>query len=124
LKHEYLAAKNNRACILAASGRLDDAVRIWNHLENNPSYLTPEYAAFNLGNALFRDGDLKGAEDAYARAVEYNPSFLQARFALARLFSERGLYSLAEKEITVLEELGCGVEKIANLKNLLKERRK
>lgn len=71
------------ARIYINKGRLDDAIR-----EAQKGALlpppTPE-AAYWLGQAYQTKGDMQAAKDAYARALEINPEYFQARDAMAAL---------------------------------------
>uniref|UniRef100_UPI001E4D7B02 tetratricopeptide repeat protein n=1 Tax=Methylobacterium sp. Leaf118 TaxID=2876562 RepID=UPI001E4D7B02 len=54
-----------RAAALYAAGRYAEAIAIYR--------MQGRRGAYNLGNALARSGDLKGALDAYDEALAYNP---------------------------------------------------
>ena len=47
-------------------------------------------AAFNRGHALLNEGDVAGAENEFARAVEHQPDSIDAQLILARLRFMRG----------------------------------
>ena len=61
--------------------------RTW--LERNP---TPQnhLAYFNLGVLLFSEGDLNAAREAYLRALQMAPAFLQPRFNLGLTYERMG----------------------------------
>lgn len=48
------------------------------------------FVHFNLGVALYREGDLPGAQASYRQAIELMPSFLQARLSLGLLHERQG----------------------------------
>lgn len=54
-------------------------------------------AYFNLGLLLSNDGDLKGAEEAYQKAIALKPDFIQAYANLGSVFERAGRYGEALK---------------------------
>ncbi|GLS42418.1 tetratricopeptide repeat protein [Methylobacterium brachythecii] len=72
-----------RAAALYEAGRYADAIAIFR--------AQGKRGAYNLGNALARSGDLKGAVDAYDDALAYNPRDADAqanRSLVAKLIEE------------------------------------
>lgn len=62
------AIAGDLATCLFYTGRTDEAIALAREiLDNNPDYAT---VWFNLGNFLQTTGDLEGAKEAYAKAVE------------------------------------------------------
>lgn len=75
---------------LVAGSRQSDAIRLyrdWLAGVNSPL----AYAAwFNLGHLLGNAGELDAAMDAYRRALEQNPAFVQARLNLGNVLERLG----------------------------------
>ncbi len=61
--------------------------------------------AFTEGNALFSQGNLDAAEEAFRRALRANPQHGPAAFSLAKLYHERGEDSRALLELGSAERL-------------------
>jgi Tfp pilus assembly protein PilF len=94
--------RNNMAMICVEMGSLQEAYR---HLEDAHG---PAIAHYNLGHLLLQKGDLGGAAGAFARALEVNPGFTDAREMLAGLegtgpadaYPGGGLASLPERRFS------------------------
>jgi tetratricopeptide (TPR) repeat protein len=78
----------------AAKGEVDAAVEAFrNALDHNP--LNPRIHA-SLGKIYFSEKNLYfEAVQAYERAVELDPAFLEARLGLGEVYEEKGLYKEA-----------------------------
>lgn len=101
---------NNKACLLAEIGaknlnenNIKQALEIWQSLEDDKSYLTPEVALFNQSKVFLRKNCLDLAKDKLAQAINISPSFLDAHYYLALVSYKLKDISLAKDEIkTVL----------------------
>lgn len=74
---------NNYACMLAESGKSDEALEIWKKLVSSDDYLTPEVALINQGKVLMKRGHLKKARKSFSKALTYAPGYLDAQYFLA-----------------------------------------
>ena len=102
-------ACSNLAIICKATGRLDEAISLWNQaLALRRNY--PE-AHFNLGNALKDKGRLEEAVVSYRETIAINPKFVSAYNNLGLALREQGK----------LEEAVANYEKALALKPDLAE---
>ena len=62
------------------------------------------FACFNLGVALFGEGDLAGARQAYEKAIQLAPGFIQPRFNLGLVFERLGQPDAAVEEWRWIEQ--------------------
>jgi tetratricopeptide (TPR) repeat protein len=83
----------------AAEDRGDSDVA--EHLFRQAIDLEPHMAAAltNLGNLLYRQGELEEARGLYERALEHDPSQPEARYNLANLMTDLGETDLAVAEL-------------------------
>lgn len=87
LKCEIL---NNKACLFAQVGmfnkqdfKVNQALDIWQKLERDKDYLTPEVAFFNQSKIFVYKNDYKNAKEKLQRAVQISPNYLDAHYYLA-----------------------------------------
>lgn len=90
LKCEIL---NNKACLFAQVGmsneqdfKVNGALEIWEKLENNKDYLTPEVSLFNQSKVYVYKNDYQTAKDKLLRAVKISPNYLDAHYYLALVY--------------------------------------
>jgi cytochrome c-type biogenesis protein CcmH/NrfG len=71
------------------------------------AYFAPNEPAvvFQVGILRSGTGDTAGAADAFARAVELNPQYANARFFLAAMYSMQGRYQEAAEELRAVAAL-------------------
>jgi tetratricopeptide (TPR) repeat protein len=81
--------QNNLGIAFASTGRLDEAVRAFQHALT----LAPEMsgAHYNLANVLLQRGDAAGAIGQFQRAVDLDPTSEKVREALARALNDHGI---------------------------------
>jgi len=79
---------NNHACLLAEKGDFKGALAMWEQLQKNTAYQTPEVAWVNAGKVYAQQGLLNKAQYAFAKASQLSPSYLDAHFYTA-LMAER-----------------------------------
>lgn len=115
LKGEIL---NNYACLLAETNRKDQAIGIWQELETDPHYLTPEVALVNRGKISLKDNDYQAAEKCFQKSVNISPSYLDAHFYLALAAQLNHHEPLAKQEIKTLEYLNVPQELLNRLKEV------
>lgn len=100
-------------------------------LKRNDSHYTP-FAWFNLGALLFSEGDIEDAGDAYERALERLPGFVQPRFNLGLVRERQGRLDEATEQWRLVEKYASAEKPderavlISALNNLgrMQERRK
>ncbi|HBS48188.1 TPA: hypothetical protein DEO28_03835 [Candidatus Dependentiae bacterium] len=94
---------NNYACLLSQIGEGDKGLEIWKHLENNKDYFTPEVALVNEGRFFIISKEFVKAKEAFLKAIEIAPNYLDAHFYLAYLSKEfLKNYALAKKEADIV----------------------
>lgn len=87
--------------------RLDEAIYNYNlSLIYQDNYMT----FVNLGNALAKKKDFKGAEIAYKKAIERNENYELAYFNLAFVYTQLGNFDLAVKNYNKTIELNPNFE--------------
>lgn len=94
---------NNYACLLGQMGDHGKALKIFKEVEQDNAYFTPQAAIFNQGRVLFDMQDYKAATQAFSRAVQKAPDFLDAHFYLAMsAFKDNDLTTAKNEVKTIL----------------------
>ncbi len=93
---------NNYACMLADSGRSDEALKIWKALIASDDYLTPEVALINQGKVLMKQGAFKKARNNFKKAVTYAPGYLDAHYFLALSHMELKNIKAAQDQVKTM----------------------
>lgn len=75
LKPEFSEAKTNKGNLYLDQGKYDDAIKLYEAALNDMRYPTPYIAQGNLGWALYKKGDIKGAIENIKSAVTTEPKF-------------------------------------------------
>ncbi len=104
-KDEVLHAEimNNYACALAQTGKEQEALGIWQQLENDRHYLTPEVAMVNQARVVVGLGDCGRAKKLLMQATALAPSYIDAHYFLALVANRLGDDGLAKNQLkTVL----------------------
>lgn len=114
LKAETL---NNYACLLAQKGKTDEALRIWQDIEKDKNYLTPQVALFNQSKVYFEQNDLKSAKEKLLKSISLEPSYIDARYYLAQVFVKLRDFESAKKELTTVLFLAPEHESAKKLSN-------
>lgn len=92
VKNSRLASEilNNKACLLAQSGMLNDendkianAQNIFRKLELDENYLTPEVSLFNQSKIFVYKNEYKLAKEKLEKAISIAPNYLDAHYYLA-----------------------------------------
>lgn len=112
VKDSRLASEilNNKACLLAQSGmlnnennKIDTAQNIWKDLELNKDYLTPEVSLFNQSKIFVYKNEYKLAQEKLEKAITIAPNYLDAHYYLALVSYNLSDIEYAKKEVeTVL----------------------
>jgi len=90
---------NNYACLLARSEKPQEALEVWERLENDKDYLSPEVALVNQAKLYCAQGKNDIARQKLSLAVQRAPSYLDAHYY-------RGLvewYGFQNKEVALQE---------------------
>lgn len=90
IRPDYPEAHNALGAILAEKGRTDEAIREFMAALENPFYETPQYAAYNLANLYYREGNYKKAEEYYRQAIQFAPNYAKAHLELGRVLEAKG----------------------------------
>jgi len=86
------------------------------------AFRPPAEMLLALGSALFRNGEVEGAEANWKAAVEVNPKYGEAHNNLAVIYMQTGRLAEAEAEMTLAEKNGFRVN--PQFKSDLKDRQK
>ncbi|MFC1894755.1 tetratricopeptide repeat protein [Candidatus Dependentiae bacterium] len=117
---------NNKACLLAQMGILKDddikinaALAIWDELENDENYLTPEVAFFNQSKVYLNKKEYYKSAELLNKAINASPNYLDAHFYLALIaFNNLNDFSLARRELATvlfLEANHHGAKKLSKM---------
>ncbi|MBZ0112531.1 MAG: sulfatase-like hydrolase/transferase [Thermoanaerobaculia bacterium] len=87
LEPSYLTARLDLAILEARRGNRAAAQAHFDKALAEQPYFSRTH--YNLGTFLIASGDLEAAERRFLRAVELDPNYLQARYALVALYSTR-----------------------------------
>ncbi|MEB3287512.1 MAG: tetratricopeptide repeat protein [Vampirovibrionales bacterium] len=79
---------NDIGAYMIAQGRYEEAFDYLQHALSVPRYLASHYAHFNLGRVYESRGDMVGAYRHYKQALEVDPTYEIAVFALERIKSQ------------------------------------
>ena len=92
----FAEAWNNLGKIDEALGRDSEAEAAYRKAFETLTYVTPEFAAYNLGNLLLRQGRLAEAEDFGRKALARNWRFIPAYKLLSDVFAAQNRMDEAE----------------------------
>ena len=84
-KPDYAEAHNNLGYLLSTQGRSKEAIKEYGKAAANVLYQTPEAACTNMGEEYRRMKDYPKAEEAYRRAITFNPRYVAAYRGLSSL---------------------------------------
>ncbi|MEW6188356.1 MAG: tetratricopeptide repeat protein [Thermodesulfobacteriota bacterium] len=101
LDPNYAEAQNNLGTALLREGRVKEAITSFNKTLENPTYPTPHYVMFNLGQAHTALKDFEKAREYYLEAVKISPNYSLAYHGLG----------LAWKATGQMEEAGEALKK-------------
>ncbi|WP_243649291.1 type IV pilus biogenesis/stability protein PilW [Luteibacter rhizovicinus] len=79
------AANNNLAVFLCKEGKVPEAQGYFQRALADPFYATPDLAMGNAGTCLLKTQDLDGAEVWFRKALEKNPSNVDALYQVAHV---------------------------------------
>ena len=85
-------ALNGYGAFLCRQGRVEEGLKTFRKMADNPEYVTPEVAYANAGKCLLKSGDEAGAEEYFRRALKSNPRYPSALFQMAALLNNQGRY--------------------------------
>ncbi|MFH1462037.1 MAG: tetratricopeptide repeat protein [bacterium] len=123
LKCEIL---NNKACLFAQVGmfnkqefKVNHALDIWQKLERDKDYLTPEVAFFNQSKIFVYKNDYQNAKEKLQRAVRISPSYLDAHYYLALVLYNLSDVVAAQNELDAVLFLYPEHKGALNLRNII-----
>lgn len=90
LDPQYAEAYNNLGAALLRDGRAQEAIKALTKALENPTYPTPHFAHFNLGQAYFALQDYEAARTHYKEAVKLSPSYSLAYHGLGLAWKASG----------------------------------
>jgi type IV pilus assembly protein PilF len=85
----YLELSNNYACALQQLADEQQAIRIWHEIGDDPSYLTPEVAWFNLGIIAWQEQECDKALKLFNKALSRCPNYIDALFYQALILYQQ-----------------------------------
>ncbi|WP_027370611.1 tetratricopeptide repeat protein [Desulfovermiculus halophilus] len=88
LRPDFARAWNNLGKVQASMGLEEDAEESFQRALDIPTYLTPEYPAYNLARLYAQQGKSRQAEDMAGRSLQANPGFAPAVVFLGQLLTE------------------------------------
>ena len=94
---EFAEAHNNLGLVYLAQDKAPEAAAEFRRALANLAYPTPEIAAFNLGNALYRLGSYEDAIEAYTRSLDILPGNFDGQFGLGLSYARLGRLQEAGK---------------------------
>jgi len=97
LDRNLAEAHNNLGLVYLAQGRLSEAAAQFRKALANLSYPTPEFAAFNLGNAEYQLGNYEDAVEAYERSLAILPGNYDGQLGLGLSYARLGRLQEAGK---------------------------
>jgi tetratricopeptide (TPR) repeat protein len=95
LDSDYSEAYNNLCFVYYTAGRWTEAERNCLKALENPLYVTPEKAYYNLARTYYRSGNFSGAIEAFYAALKRFPSLVPAYYGLAVAYNAQGRYGEA-----------------------------
>lgn len=91
--------QNNMGWVLCQKGEFDKAMVYFERALSNKSYASPDKALVNAGLCRMRQGQTAQAEGFLRRALDSDPTNLQAHAGLARLAYESADYTRARSHL-------------------------
>jgi protein O-GlcNAc transferase len=82
--------QHNLGIALAQQGRFEDAIAAYKKALNFPTYVTPEVAYYNMGEAFIRLGKAQEAQEAFRAAIQLEPTMVAAHYGLGLALSQGG----------------------------------
>lgn len=117
---------NNKACLLAKIGmykeedsKIKMAFDIWEKLQDDKDYLTPEVSFFNQSKVFVFSNDYKMAKSKLESAVSISPGYLDAHYYLALVHYNLEDYMAVQNELDIVLFLYPHHKGAQNLKNIM-----
>jgi Tfp pilus assembly protein PilF len=94
-----LDISNNYACLLAEKGERDKALKLFESLERDKAYMTPQVALVNQAKIYSDRKNFIKAEQKLVRAIEIAGDYVDAHFYLAKIYLRLGKRDLARRSL-------------------------
>ncbi len=104
IRPNYSEAKANLANVYLDLGQYDRAIALYREALNDMLYPTPYIAQGNLGWALYKKGDTRGALENIRAALIVNPKFCQGFRNLGIIHRDQGNFEEACQEFSKYEQ--------------------
>jgi type IV pilus assembly protein PilF len=104
IRPNYSEAKANLANVYLDLGQYDRAIGLYREALNDMLYPTPYIAQGNLGWALYKKGDIRGAVENIRAALIANPKFCQGYRNLGIIYRDRGNLEEACQQFSKYEQ--------------------
>lgn len=89
----YAEAYNSLGAVYGKMERWDDAINEYKKALNNPQYLTPQIAHYNLGYAYFNKGDYSSAALEFKEAAKIQPTMAMFHLWLGHAYMKLNVTS-------------------------------
>ncbi len=99
LDSRFTEARNNLGRLVMQVGRLDEAVSLFQASVEDLTFSRPGDSLLNLGEALYRKRDFKGARTYLEQAAQVDRESCPAHFLYGRSLYELGEFSLAARTL-------------------------
>lgn len=103
-----LDISNNYACLLAEKGERTKALKLFESLERDKAYMTPQVALVNQAKIYSDRKNFYKAEQKLIRAIEMAGDYVDAHFYLAKIYIRLNKRDLAKKSIERLLKVERG----------------
>ena len=95
IRPDFSDAKTNLGVVYLDLGKYDEAIKLFDDVLNDMTYIEPYLAHANRGWALFKKGDVRGGMESIQMAVTTNPKFCLGYKNLGLIHDEQGRTDLA-----------------------------
>lgn len=105
VESNYSEAHNNLCFVYYRTKRFKKAIKSCKKALQNPLYVTPEKAFYNLGRSYYKLGRYNEAVDAFTDAIRRLPGLYPAYYSLALAYNAKQMYGNAASAIAKAIEL-------------------
>jgi type IV pilus assembly protein PilF len=96
--------KNNLGACYLDLGKYPEAIALFEQALQDVLYRTPFIAQGNLGWALYKSGDMRGAVEHLKLAIQTNPEYCQGYRSLGMIYSDTGQLAEARRAFEAFQK--------------------